>query len=265
MSGITLSAGVRQNLLSLQDTAALIGTTRTVSPPARGQHRPRQPDQLLHLAGARQPRQRPPLPARLDRPGAEDAGATDKGITSLTALVQSAKSIARQAASQPRRPPTRSARSPSTARRRWRSSAPSRARECRQSNRRRNLVVSVNGSCARSRWRMPTRPTAVTKINAVIGAAAPTRPLPASPAASSCSPPPALPTTSASTPARTPSQDRSRSCAHTDVASVDLLDRNRHGRRRFRHLDLEGRGERRRHPDDHVRHRRGSGCGPRRS
>ena len=54
MSGIVLSASVRQNLLSLQSTAALLATTQN-RPRHRqqGQLRARQPHQLLHRAVAR--------------------------------------------------------------------------------------------------------------------------------------------------------------------------------------------------------------------
>ena len=68
LSNITLSSSVRQNLLSLQDTANLLSTTR--DPPRHrqeGQQRARQPHQLLHRLRPRRPRQRHRQPARQHR------------------------------------------------------------------------------------------------------------------------------------------------------------------------------------------------------
>ena len=74
MSDITLTTGIRQNLLSLQKTSADLTTTQEASfDRQEGQHGLRQSDRLLHLAVADQPRQRPERPARPDRPGAADA------------------------------------------------------------------------------------------------------------------------------------------------------------------------------------------------
>ena len=79
-SNITLSAGVRQNLLSLQNTAALMSADAEPSRDRQeGQLGARQSGQLLHLAVAQQPRQRPQLAARLDRSGAEDARSGRQG------------------------------------------------------------------------------------------------------------------------------------------------------------------------------------------
>ena len=74
MSNITLSSGIRQNLLSLQDTAANLTTTQESSVDRQeGQHRLRQSDLVFHLAIAEQSRQRFELLARSDRPGPANA------------------------------------------------------------------------------------------------------------------------------------------------------------------------------------------------
>ena len=68
MSGIVLSASVRQNLLSLQSTADLLATTQNrLVDRQEGQFGARQSDQLLHRPVARQPRQRHQQPARRHR------------------------------------------------------------------------------------------------------------------------------------------------------------------------------------------------------
>ena len=68
MSGIVLSASVRQNLLSLQSTADLL--VHHPEPSGhwqQGQFGSRQSHQLLHRAGPQQPRQRHQQPARQHR------------------------------------------------------------------------------------------------------------------------------------------------------------------------------------------------------
>ena len=68
LSNITLSASVRQNLLSLQGTADLLATTQEPSCHRQeGQQRARQSDQLLHRRRPRYPRQRHQQPARQHR------------------------------------------------------------------------------------------------------------------------------------------------------------------------------------------------------
>jgi flagellin-like hook-associated protein FlgL len=98
MSGITLSAGVRQNLLSLQDTASLLATTQNRL--ATGKKVNTALDNPTNFftsqgLGARAG----DLNALLDTIGQaqQTLKAADTGLTSLTALVQSAKSIATQA------------------------------------------------------------------------------------------------------------------------------------------------------------------------
>ena len=94
-SNITLSAAVRQNLLPAEHRRADELTQNRLATGKRST-RARQSRQLLHLAIAQQPRQRPQLAARLDRPGAADARAADHGLSSLTKLVESGE-VDRQA------------------------------------------------------------------------------------------------------------------------------------------------------------------------
>src|SRR5467141_2013062 len=98
MSDIVLTASVRQNLLSLQDTAALLSTTQTgLATGKKVNSALDNPTNFFTAAG---------LDARasdisnlLDRigNGVQVLQAADKGITSLSNLVDTAKSIANQA------------------------------------------------------------------------------------------------------------------------------------------------------------------------
>ena len=68
MSGIVLSASVRQNLLSLQSTAALLATTQNdLATGNKVNSALDNPTNYLHRAGAQQPRQRHQQPARRHR------------------------------------------------------------------------------------------------------------------------------------------------------------------------------------------------------
>src|SRR5262245_844260 len=97
-NGITLSAGVRQNLLSLQSTAALssltqnrLATGKKVNSALDNPSNFFTSQSLSDRAGD--------LNSLLDSSGQaqKTLEATDKGLTSLTKLVESAKSIAKQA------------------------------------------------------------------------------------------------------------------------------------------------------------------------
>ena len=117
-SNITLSAGVRQNLLSLQSTASLYALLRrTALPPAR-RSTPLSTIPTNFFTSQSLSNRASDLNSLLDSIGQaqKTLEAADKGLTSLTKLVESAKSIAKQArqAPQPRREPT--ARSASTPR-----------------------------------------------------------------------------------------------------------------------------------------------------
>ena len=102
MSDIVLTAAVRQNLLSLQDTAALLSTTQTrLATGKKVNSALDNPTNFFTAAG---------LDARasdisnlLDSigNGVQVLQAADTGITSLSKLVDTAKSIARQALEQP--------------------------------------------------------------------------------------------------------------------------------------------------------------------
>src|SRR5262244_3452224 len=102
MSGITLSASVRQNLLSLQSTADLLATTQTrLATGKKVNTALDNPTNFFTAAG---------LDARagdignlLDSigNGVQVLQAADTGITSLQKLVDTAKSIANQALQQP--------------------------------------------------------------------------------------------------------------------------------------------------------------------
>jgi flagellin len=102
MSDIVLTAAVRQNLLSLQDTAALLATTQTrLATGKKVNSALDNPTNFFTAAG---------LDARasdisnlLDSigNGVQVLQAADTGITSLSKLVDTAKSIARQALEQP--------------------------------------------------------------------------------------------------------------------------------------------------------------------
>src|SRR6266850_5174928 len=98
MSDIVLTAGVRQNLLSLQNTAALIGTVQNRL--ATGKKVNTALDNPTNFFTSQALSNRASdLNSPLDSVGQaqKTLEATDKGLTSLTALVQSAKSIAKQA------------------------------------------------------------------------------------------------------------------------------------------------------------------------
>ena len=99
MSNITLSAGIRQNLLSLQNTAANLTTTQEhLADRQEGQYRLRQSDQLFHVAVVEQPRQRS-VSALLDQIGQaqQTLDAANNGLTGLTSLLEQALSTAQQA------------------------------------------------------------------------------------------------------------------------------------------------------------------------
>src|SRR4051794_26876730 len=98
MSGIVLSAGVRQNLLSLQSTAQLMSTTQyrlaTGKKVNSALDNPANYFSSLALSNRASD-----LNSLLDSIGQAQQAlqATDTGLTSLTKLVQSAKSITTQA------------------------------------------------------------------------------------------------------------------------------------------------------------------------
>src|SRR5690349_18332769 len=97
-SSITLSAGVRQNLLSLQDTASLLATTQNRL--ATGKKVNTALDNPINFFTSQGLSNRASdLNALLDTIGQaqQTLKAADTGLTSLTSLVQSAKSIATQA------------------------------------------------------------------------------------------------------------------------------------------------------------------------
>src|ERR1700742_3419213 len=98
MSDITLSAGVRQNLLALQNTAALLSTTQEAL--ATGKKVNSALDNPSNFFTSQSLNNRAnDLNALLDSIGQaqQTVNAAEQGITSLTNLVQSAKSIATQA------------------------------------------------------------------------------------------------------------------------------------------------------------------------
>jgi flagellin-like hook-associated protein FlgL len=102
MSDITLSAGVRQNLLALQSTASLLSTTQEDL--ATGKRVNSALDNPSNFFTSQSLNNRAgDLSALLDSIGQAQQTLTlaDQGITSLTNLVQSAKSIANQALQAP--------------------------------------------------------------------------------------------------------------------------------------------------------------------
>ena len=102
MSDITLSAGVRQNLLSLQSTSQLLATTQEDL--ATGKKVNSALDNPTNYFTSQSLNNRAgDLSALLDSIGQaqQTLSAADQGITSLTDLVQSAKSIANQALQSP--------------------------------------------------------------------------------------------------------------------------------------------------------------------
>ena len=101
-SQVTLSAGVRQNLLALQNTAALLSTTQQRL--ATGKKVNSALDNPSNFFTSQSLSNRAnDLSALLDSIGQaqQTLTAADQGITSLTSLVQSAKSIANQALQSP--------------------------------------------------------------------------------------------------------------------------------------------------------------------
>ena len=101
-SNITLSAGVRQNLLSLQSTAALMATTQGRL--ATGKKVNSALDNPTNFFTSQSLSTRASdLNSLLDLIGQaqKTLEAADKGLTSLTKMVESAKSIAKQARQAP--------------------------------------------------------------------------------------------------------------------------------------------------------------------
>ncbi|WP_040622800.1 flagellin N-terminal helical domain-containing protein, partial [Rhodovulum sp. PH10] len=99
-SGITLSAGVRQNLLSLQNTADMMATTQNRL--ATGKKVNSALDNPSNFFTSQSLGDRAgDLNSLLDSIGqaVKTLEAANNGITSITKLVQSAKSIAQQARS----------------------------------------------------------------------------------------------------------------------------------------------------------------------
>src|SRR5580692_510352 len=102
MSDITLSAGVRQNLLALQNTASLLSTTQERL--STGKKVNSAQDNPANFFTSQSLNNRAnDLNSLLDSIGQaqQTLSAADQGITSLTDLVQSAKSIANQALQSP--------------------------------------------------------------------------------------------------------------------------------------------------------------------
>src|ERR1700687_1947181 len=98
MSGIVLSASVRQNLLSLQSTASLLATTQNDL--ATGNKVNSALDNPTNFFTAQSLNNRPSdIPDLLDGigNGVQVLQAANTGITSLQSLVDSAKSLANQA------------------------------------------------------------------------------------------------------------------------------------------------------------------------
>jgi flagellin len=102
MSDIVLSAGVRQNLLSLQNTADLMGVTQSRLATGKKVNSPLDNPTNYFIAQTLSNRAND-LNALLDSIGQaqKTLEATDKGLSSLTKLVESAKSIAKQARQSP--------------------------------------------------------------------------------------------------------------------------------------------------------------------
>src|SRR5262252_2100846 len=102
-TSITLSAGVRQNLLALQDTAALLSTTQNRL--ATGKKVNTALDNPINFFTSQGLSNRAnDLNALLDTIGQaqQTLKAADTGLTSLTNLVQSAKAIATTAEQTPK-------------------------------------------------------------------------------------------------------------------------------------------------------------------
>jgi flagellin len=102
MSNITLSAGVRQNLLSLQNTASLLSTTQGRLATGKKVNSALDNPSSFFTSQSLTNRAND-LSSLLDSIGQaqQTLSAADQGITSLTNLVQSAKSIANQALQSP--------------------------------------------------------------------------------------------------------------------------------------------------------------------
>ena len=98
MSDITLSAGIRQNLLTLQQTAALMGQTQTRLASGKKVNSALDNPTNFFLSQGLSARASD-LSALLDgiSNGIQTIKAADKGITAITKLVKSAQSTARQA------------------------------------------------------------------------------------------------------------------------------------------------------------------------
>ena len=98
MSNITLSAGVRQNLLSLQNTASLLSTTQGRLATGKKVNSALDNPSNFFTSSALSDRASD-LNSLLDSIGQaqQTVNQAETGITSLTALVQSAKSLATQA------------------------------------------------------------------------------------------------------------------------------------------------------------------------
>src|ERR1700686_1499440 len=98
MSGITLTAGVRQNLLSLQSTASLLTTTQNRL--ATGKKVNSAFDNPTSFFPSQSlPNRANPLSALLDQIGQaqQTLQAANQGLTSITSLLQQALSISQQA------------------------------------------------------------------------------------------------------------------------------------------------------------------------
>ena len=96
MSGIVLSASVRQNLLSLQSTAALLATTQNDLSTGTRSTPPSTTRPTTSPRRAQQPRQRHHQSARRIGNGVQVLQAANTGITSLQSLIATAQSIANQ-------------------------------------------------------------------------------------------------------------------------------------------------------------------------
>ena len=102
MSGIVLSASVRQNLLSLQSTADLLATTQNrLSTGKKVNTALDNPTNYFTARVARQSRQRHQQSARWIGNGVQVLQAANTGLTSLQKLVDTAKSVGNQALQAP--------------------------------------------------------------------------------------------------------------------------------------------------------------------
>jgi flagellin len=100
MSDITLSAGVRQNLLSLQQTAGLLNTTQNRLATGRKVNSAFD-NPVSYFASQSLTNRAGDLSSLLDQIGqaTQTLGAANQGLTSITSLLQQALSIAKQAQS----------------------------------------------------------------------------------------------------------------------------------------------------------------------